>query len=60
MILERRTKHRRIKKREKLTNALLFKISIWAISIVVIASAITGSVQNSVSFRSTKQKRDDI
>lgn len=44
MILERRTKHRRIKKREKLTNALLFKISIWAISIVVIASAITFQV----------------
>ena len=44
MTLERRTKHRRIKKREKLTNALLFKISIWAISIVVIASAITFQV----------------
>lgn len=39
--MERRTQQRRMKKREKLTTALLLKISIWAISIVVLASTAT-------------------
>lgn len=40
-ILERRKDDRRLQRREKLTTALLVKISIWAISIVLIASSIT-------------------
>jgi len=40
-ILERWKDDRRLQRREKLTTALLVKISIWAISIVVIASAVT-------------------
>ncbi|WP_404396592.1 diguanylate cyclase domain-containing protein [Idiomarina loihiensis] len=39
--MERRQDNRRLYRREKLTTALLVKISIWAISIVIIASAIT-------------------
>lgn len=41
IILERRKDDRRLQRHEKLTTALLVKISIWAISLVVIASAIT-------------------
>ncbi|WP_300318777.1 hypothetical protein [Idiomarina sp.] len=39
--MERRKDDRRLQRREKLTTALLVKISIWAISIVLIASSIT-------------------
>ncbi|WP_198400886.1 hypothetical protein [Idiomarina piscisalsi] len=39
--MERRKDDRRLRRHEKLTTALLVKISIWAISLVVIASAIT-------------------
>ena len=39
--MERRQQQRRLQRRERLTTALLLKISIWAISIVVVASAIT-------------------
>ncbi|MGM0905753.1 MAG: GGDEF domain-containing protein [Pseudomonadota bacterium] len=39
--MERRKEERRLQRREKLTTALLAKISIWAISIVFIASAVT-------------------
>lgn len=39
--MERRQQHRRLQARERLTTALLVKISLWAISIVVLASATT-------------------
>lgn len=39
--MERRTYQRRILRRERLTTALLLKMSLWAIAIVVIASAVT-------------------
>ncbi|MBT41933.1 MAG: GGDEF domain-containing protein [Idiomarina sp.] len=39
--MERRHQHRRLQRHERLTTALLVKISLWAISIVVIASAVT-------------------
>lgn len=39
--MERRQQHRRLQPRERLTTALLVKISLWAISIVVLASATT-------------------
>ena len=39
--MERRHQHRRLQRHERLTTALLVKISLWAISIVIIASAVT-------------------
>lgn len=39
--MERRKDDRRLQHREKLTTALLVKISVWAISIVIAASAVT-------------------
>ncbi|RUO76144.1 diguanylate cyclase [Idiomarina seosinensis] len=39
--MERRKSNRRLHRKERLTTALLIKISSWAISIVLIASAIT-------------------
>lgn len=39
--MDRRQEERRLQRREKLTTALLVKISVWAVSIVILASAIT-------------------